>query len=351
MAARAGLLPALGRFSERYEPTDPGTVKRVALGLAAETQTRASLELLERVATRAEVRGTRPVAIKGAGLTLAGYYEPGERYAVDADVVVPPASLKDWESAARCAGAAWSMLPSDGYDAASISNGPGVVEVHAALPGEAGRLPGVSYEALLPYTIPADPAHGIPGIATLGPAAARELAVHHFVFHHQGSEGYGFKTLQDLARLERDEVAAEEGRGLPWEGTSPAPATSLLRRIAKRLQEGEGDDDAECQMFLGLLVSALAGKEPTSPTYAEGVNRILDAEGDGGVVRSFRVLLRHLFPPPDRIRVLHEPALATGLRYAARPFLLAFRYATSRRPSPAAKTLLRWRRFLEAGHV
>ncbi|MGH9317193.1 MAG: nucleotidyltransferase family protein [Thermoanaerobaculia bacterium] len=352
MAARAGLLPSLGRFAARYAPADVATVKWVALGVAAEARTRACLELLERVATRAEVRESTPVAIKGAGMTLAGYYEPGERYSADADLVVPPESLPDWGRAAVRAGATCSVLACDGYEAATISDGRAVVDLHVALAGEAGRLPGVGHGALLASTLPPDPAHGIEGVRTPAPAAAREITVQHFVFHHQGSETHGFRTLQDLARLERDEPVAEELPALVWEGSSPAPATALLTRVAKRLKQGAGENDPECRMFLGLLLCALAGEEPTSPTYAEDVNRILNAEGDRGGVRSFRVLLRHLFPPPDRIRVRpQEPILATALRYTARPFVLALRYAASRRKSHAAKTLLRWRRFLEAGHV
>ncbi|MGH9023120.1 MAG: nucleotidyltransferase family protein [Acidimicrobiia bacterium] len=352
MAARAGLLPSLGRFAARYAPADAATVKWVALGVVAEARTRACLELLERVATRAEVRTTTPVAIKGAGMTLAGYYEPGERYAADADLVVPPESLPDWERAAVRAGATWSVLACDGYQAATISDGRAVVDLHVALAGEAGRLPGVGHRALLPSTLPSDPAHGVEGVRTPTPAAAREITVQHFVFHHRGSETHGFRTLQDLARLETGGSVAKALPGLDWEGSSPAPATALLARVAKRLEQGADENDPECRMFLGLLVAALEGEEPTSPTYAEDVGDILKAEGARGGGGRLGPLFRHLFPPPDQIRATpQEPVLATALRYAARPFLLCLRYATSRRASHAARTLLRWRRFLEAGHV
>jgi hypothetical protein len=284
--------------------------------------------------------------VKGAALTLAGYYAWGERYMTDADLLVPEQSLGDWEGAVRDLGLGWLRRPSDHYEAATVSDGATLLEVHIALPGKGGKSRGPSYEEVLPRTDTPDPKTGIEGVRTPNASASREIAVDHFVFHHAGDPFYALRTLQDLVRLE----SGPEGPGLPWDPPPPTRATDSLRRIARAARAGQEDEDDEAREFFAA-VSELVESADAGRSFADDVDIWLRSERAAGGSR-LALLRRRLFPPLEEVRrSADEAAVATAVSYLSRAAWMPVRYlagAISRRAHPRqTRTQRRWREYLE----
>jgi hypothetical protein len=342
-ARRAGLLPAYARFLERIAPraSSPETTRAVALGILAERRSAACVALLEELGAAARHAGD-PVALKGAALTLAGFYARGERQMADADLLVAPEAIGAWKIAAERIGARFAPLRAGGYEVACVERGGAIVEIHVALAGEAGRMPSLSHASLSAAAIPCAAA----GFRVPGPAACRQIAAHHLVFHHGGAGEHGLRALQDLARLPE---STPEDAPLRWPERSPIPATRLLGRVAAALREGRWEAP-ECRRTLAPILRAICGGGESARDFSEEVDEIVGQGSRAGLGR-LKTLFRHAFPPMDQLRRRPDEARTRTLaRYPSRALALGARYAAARAVSLGRRReRRRWREFLASG--
>jgi len=343
-ARRAGLLPAYARFLGRigFRAEDSEAARAIALGMLAERRAAACVALLEELAEAAHHSGD-PIALKGAALTLGGFYSTGERQMADADLLIPAGAADQWKRAAAGIGARFTPLRAGGYEIACVERGGAIVELHVALAGEAGRLPSLTHADLLPHAVPSPR----PGLGIPDPSASREIAVHHFVFHHGGAEEHGLRTLQDLARLP---PRSPGDPPLPWPGRSPSRAGDLLGRIVESLRQARWEEDENCRRALAPIFDAIAGSETTSRDFSEDVDEIVlrSAETPFGGTRA---VVRYAFPPIAEIRACAgESRARTVVRYPTRALRLAARYAAARATAIfRRRRRRRWREFLASG--
>ena len=333
LAVRFGLASALGGFVSRHAGGHPRARELVAGSLAELQASRASLALLKELAAHPATRGSEAVVVKGAALNLLGLVGD-ERSFADADVLVDPQHLGGWEAAAGDVGASWH--PRHGYEAAAITRGVGLVEVHTALPGFFGPEKGPGSAEVAPFRVPTP----CPGLHALTGQVAREVCVQHFVFHHDGAPAHALRTLLDLSALE----GTGEGVGLPWQARTGEVqrATGHLRLLARTFRT---DARTDAQRQFARVLAQVAAREPMR--FAREVDRWMSGEASLGRSR-IGLLVRRMFPPPAEMRArVDEPKVTTLVRYIARPPALLFRYLQDRRASaPDVGSVEDWRRLL-----
>jgi|GEM_PF-3209795 len=300
-----------------------------------------SLALLRRLISRPELAGTQSVIIKGGALE-AGGYNRGDRFFVDVDLVIDPNTLEQWERAVAACGAQWRLGDASGYELAYVTSEHAMIELHAALPGMAGSDHGPSYATLKSRSVEVSD-----GLLIPFPQVCREIAVEHFVAHHNGDPGHALKTIQDLVALEE----AGEGEGLEWHGAPIAASVARFRGVGRAARDGEDETEPEAKAFFdGLLRMVLEGQVSAATGFSDSVDHWITMESAQGRSR-VSLMARRLFPPIERMRLsAGEAPFRTATRYAIRPAVLLFRYLGGalhrvRHPSRTAE-LKRWRALL-----
>jgi Uncharacterised nucleotidyltransferase len=347
LACRFGLASSLGAFVGGLPATLLRSEMRafVIQGLHAEAQTRQQIQLLVELSAQPEVRGTDPIAIKGAALVLAGLTTAAERNFVDVDLLVAPAVIACWQAAAARIGAAFRPGRSS-YEQGCVSRGSALLELHVALPGMACGELGPAYEEVLACSEPARFDSGVPGLRIPRPGVMREISVHHFLHHHGGEPAHALRALQDLACL----LDLPEQAGLAW--VHPGIPTvsrevAWLSGITRSLASGS-HDDLLSQEFVSRL-SSVAGAG-SFQTFADEVDRWLMAAPEGPKGRA-RLFLRRLFPPTaDLSAAPDESAWRIAVRRLARPWSLLGKYSRARfenlRDREKTTSAREWRAFL-----
>lgn len=326
-ARSVGLAAAFGRFlGSRPGPVDDDARRAVASGLLAEERTRASLGLL---GDMARLAGTEAIAVKGSALAIAGLSH-GEREFSDVDLLIPERDLGEWIGAAREAGAQVEPCH-EAHELGYARRGQAMVELHAALPAAIGKDRGPGYDEVCARASEAAP--GYSGVRPVLGRAAREIAVHHFVFHHGGDPAHAFRVLQDLARL------GDSGEGLRWGAHEPGSALAHLSMLVSALKCGT--ETPQVTEFLRRFSDVRNLEASPSSDFADVVDRWLALRNEAGEGR-LSFILGRLFPSglPLRQRV-------------ARPVRLAGRYleGSARRSRNSRQRLARWRQLLGAGLV
>lgn len=271
-AARLRVRSALGSFcaglpAEDLDETAEVAVTALAFGRA---RTEEAIALALDLCRSAQVERRRAVFVKGAALVLAGLFS-GEREFGDVDVVVEPEEVLEWRAAAAGVGAAWEPTLAGGYEIARVVRAGALVELHSALPGDGGHVAGPDFGALWSRSVPAT-ASVVADLRVPRHHAAREISVHHAVFHHRGDAEYVLRALQDVARLEAGEVA--EGDGL-YGREDVRFSVALFRRIATEWVSGRLEDHT----FRGVLLEGLLreGVDSNEERFARGVDNWIDA--------------------------------------------------------------------------
>jgi hypothetical protein len=328
LAARFGLASALSEFVTDQPPDRQirGMTRLVVAGMTAKARSSAQIDLLGRLASCPEIRETAPIVIKGAGLVLAGLTTPGERSFVDADVLVPASALAAWEKAALRSGATFKA-GTGGYEQGYVSDRNALIELHIALPGAAGSELGPSYDMVAVSSRAAHGEFGSFGFRVPDPTSFREIAVHHFIHHHGGDPLHALRTLQDLACLQNAGTCS----GLDWKRDALSSEVLWLARIARELGAGAGTAGSadEAARFLRQLADVGEFGETSFLSFAGEVDRWLSVAPERGGGKP-GLILRRLFPPREQLGAPPgESAWRTTLRYAARPWTLARRYARS----------------------
>lgn len=324
-AARGvGLTARLGRFLATRGTQDDDTRRAIASGMLAESRGTACLELLRDLAC---VTGAEALVVKGASLILGGVSDL-DREIGDVDLLVRVEDLPAWLEAARAAGAAVQPC-AEAHELAYVRRGPALVELHAALPAAVGKDRGPGWDAVRSAAV----AEPVPGYGRARPVlgrAAREITVHHFVFHHGGHPAHAFRALQDLARL-----GDARGPGLEWGAHRPDAALERLSRVVTEVKRGARDGSVAEFLRWFDPVQDLSGSAEAE--FADVIDRWLALRKTAGEGRATFVLSR-LFPR----------GLPIG-DALARPFRLAGRYlaGAAQRSRPGARRVIEWRRFLE----
>lgn len=342
LACGFGLASALGRFVSELPEEDagPDLIPVVLEGLRAEARSAGQLRLLRSLLERPEVRGTRPIALKGAGLVLSGATTAAERNFVDVDLLVPPGSAAAWAEAAAGIGARFE--PSTGHECGTIVRDSALVELHATLPGDIGREVGPPYEQVLALSVPARDVSLFPDVLVPLPGLQREIAVHHFLRHHLGDPAFALRALQDLACL-----AAEPDRsGTRWPRPGVARDVAWMEAIALAVGRGELSTPGPAE-FLGGL-ARVAGHESLN-TFSDEVDLWI-ASAPTGFGGRIRFLLSHLFPPGDELGSSPGEAVCRrAVRLLLRPGTLLSKYSRawwSGRRDRRRGNVLAWRSLL-----
>lgn len=319
LAGSLAVTPVLGRFIQAHSSRlQPPVMRRLtAAALMARSRGAISLALLQRIAAQDCMSDSENIVIKGGGLTLAGLTDR-DRYFVDIDVVIDRETLDRWREAASLCGASWQSGAPGGYEVAYISADHSLIELHVALPGRAGSEHGPSYDALRKHARAVSPRILVPSAAV-----SREVAVQHFVAHHNGEPGHALRTIQDLVALESE----GEGDGLNWDDEEIGAAVTRFRRIARAATAGNEEEDEEAAPFFdGLFRLVLTERPAAEASFTDAVDHWLETTSMSGRSR-FVLLVGRIFPPPAQMRRSEdEHAAITAGRYVSRPAHLFGRY-------------------------
>lgn len=273
-AARLQVRSALGRFCEKLPARDLDETAETAVTAMAFCRSRsdAAIALALSLCRSAYVQRKRVVVVKGAGLCLAGAYA-GDREVGDADVVVDPEDVPAWRRAAGDVGAAWEPAQPGGYEVSRITRSGALVELHVALPGDGGHVSGPGFDEVWPRSVPVEE-RAATELRVPCRSAAREISVHHAVFHHRGDAEYVLRALQDVARLEAGE--GDEGEGL-YRREDVRSAVAFFRRLAVewvvRRPQAQGVP-LRGELVEGLLREDACSKEER---FVRGVDNWLEA--------------------------------------------------------------------------
>ncbi|HVT03956.1 MAG TPA: nucleotidyltransferase family protein [Thermoanaerobaculia bacterium] len=319
LSGELAVTPVLGRFARDYRASLSRDLARrlTAVSLMSEARGTLSLTLLKRILAHDSLQDSENVVIKGGGLTLAGLTQ-GTRYFVDIDVVIDEEKLDRWREAVRSCGAFWQPGAPGGYEAAYVTSEHSLIELHLALPGSAGSEHGPSYAELKRCSQLVSSRILVPSAAV-----AREIAVQHFVAHHNGEPGHALRTIQDLVSLEE----AGEGEGLSWRDGGIADSVRRFRHIARAASAGTEEKDAQAaEFFDGLFRLVLTGRSAGEAHFSDAVDQWMESRATSG--RSRLVLLAtRIFPPPEAMRkTVGENSVITAARYVTRPARLLVRY-------------------------
>ena len=272
-ASRLNVAAALGRFCEALpaEDVDDSAVEAAAALAFSRGRVEAVLGLVLDLCRARCLSVRRAVLVKGAALSLAGLYA-GERELGDADLLVEAAATEDWRLASRAAGAEWREQEDEGYEVAGIRRAGALVELHVALPGDGGKVCGPGFAAVWDRSVPVAAETAV-DLRVPDSESAREIAVHHAVFHHRGDPEYVMRALQDVARLE---VA---GAGASGRTLFPEPevvgAVAHFRAAAKQAARPlAAEGEADTAFASGLLRIGVASREER---FARGVDGWLAA--------------------------------------------------------------------------
>lgn len=340
LAARLGLQGVLGRFVSALPTEECGTSARgiVIDSMRSTARAEGAVQAVRKLMSSPEATEIEAIAIKGAALRLAGLYNEGERDAADGDLVVSPEMLPAVRRAAIETGLTWQLLPEGGYEAGLIVGDSAYVEVHTALAGDAGREVGLAWDALRAVARLAS-LEGLFGrLRLLLGHPAQELAVQHFVRHHDGDPVYALRTLQDISRL--DAIDGEgSGLSLPWNDPSGLSGTlSKLREVARDLRSAAGELTPGSKRFLDRLGAMIATGRNSNGDYATAVDR----------------WLRYQRSPSARLKLVAQSAASNevgkgvSLDRVVRPFRMVSRYASGklfllRRTNPERRAVAAWR--------
>ena len=343
LAASLGLQGTLSRHVGRLpaEEAGPALWPLVAAGAHAERRAEAALGVVRALDAAMSPDDPPAVLFKGSALRVAGLYESGERDSVDADMVISPAANARFEAIYRAAGLRQDLDSEASYmSVVPADERPGSVDVHLALPGDASGDAGPPYDVVLALSSPVEPSAGLRHVRVLRGAAAREVAVHHFVRHHASAPANALRVLQDLSRLEGEGEAAPGSPLLPWRDATHIRAVSArLRRIAGEFRSGEIAEGGRAERFLEHLEQVLAVPRDEESEFAQRWG----AMRGPWLSRAWFATKRAFGPGPetDLVGRVTRPARMAGRWAAARMTVL--------KKDESARVRAGWVGFLEAG--